>query len=291
MSDPLKEKIDAIVARYKPEIDRLTAEGQEMEDGFEEPSKGGAMIGVDFEAEWADTKVIFDVPSITMRDRDVSFDLPSVTMRTRKIIFDTPSVRMRRVKTGEYPEVHGWTIKWKPIYIDVPEPFMERQEISFDIPEVTMERVNLRLAIPEFRMKRVEWVLRLPQITVVNVRAETDALKAKGEDLSRRAAELAARMKAEIETAIGGFSASSSEQITRESQNVRGKFDTAIRQVSGAIDQLVARNVDPIKVPAGTGDINLRKTLTELMAERDRVSAQFEEVNAPVTAEPPKSRA
>lgn len=279
MSEDLQERINAIVARYKPEIDRLEAEGQRLKNDYEEPSAGGAIVGVDFQVEWKDERIVFDLPSITMRDKRVAFDVPQVTMKTRKVIFHTPSIRMVRKKVGEYPEIHGWTIKWKPIYAHVPEPFMERQEISFDIPEVKMDRVDLTIQIPEFRMERVEWVISLPQFTLINVRAETEELKAKGDELSRRGAELSARMKAEIQTVIQGVSSTAQEVLTEESDNALAAFDKAIGQVSGAIDQLVARKIDPIKVPAEGGDVNLRKTLAELIASRETAAAAFDEVN------------
>lgn len=53
-------------------------------------------------------------------------------------------------------------------------------------------------------------------------------------------------------------------------------FDGAIQQVKTAIDDMVARKIDPVKVPAEGGSINLRKTLTQLVAERDRTTAEIE---------------
>jgi hypothetical protein len=91
-------------------------------------------VGLNFDVTWKDIEIILDLPEITIRDQEISLDLPQVTMRRQDIIFHTPSVRMERRQTGEYPEFYcdtgtlipKCTVKWSPIYTDVPVPFMAR---------------------------------------------------------------------------------------------------------------------------------------------------------------------
>lgn len=277
MPEPtLQEQIDAVVARYQPEIDRLEAEGKQMEDDVEKPSTAGAIIGVDFKVDWKDTTLAFDLPKVTMKRQDFSFDTPSVRMKQKKVVFHTPSIRMVTKVVGKYPcfkklKWHSCKIKTK-----VPETFMERQEISTDIPELFMERQEIGFDIPEFRMERVEWKLKLPRFTVINVSAEVQQMEDRGDAMKARGETLAAAMKAEIDSLLIGGGAAGSQAYFEQRALIAKPFDEAIAAISRSIDEMVAKRIDPIKVPAEGGDINLRKMLAEVMAQRDAAIAQFD---------------
>lgn len=271
MSD-IQEKVDAVVARYQPEIDRLKQEGQGLQDDFKKPGSAEAAIGAKFNVTWADKEVIFDIPQFTMKDQRIVLDLPTIAMNRQRIVFDTPSVRMVPKVVGKYPEFHGpFKIKWKDIIVDSPEAFMERQEIIYDLPIVRMDRTEMVLGIPQVSMKPMRWVLRLPQFTLVDVSAEIDQVKTRGEDLKRRGEDLATRLRAEIELAVGGAMGPVVQEAGEFRNKITTGFASAITSVGKAIDDLTARKVDPIRVPMEDGStINLRKTLDDLMTQRDR---------------------
>lgn len=278
----IQEQIQAIQDRYKPQIEDLKRRAQQVVDDYEKPSAGGAAVGVDFKVDWKDVEIIFDVPSVTMRRMDISLDIPEIFTEQHTIIFHTPSVRMVDKKVGQYPEFHGpFKVVWRDIIISVPEPFMQEQKIIFDLPSVTMKRQNWGIDIPEFTMERVRWVIGLPQFTVINVKAETNEIKQKGERLKEEGEEIGTRMKSEIEALIGGMRVATDQKSNGIRNETIAAYDSAIAQLTTSINELVAKGIDPIKVPAETGEINLRKQLADLVAQR---SAALQSVDNSVSS-------
>lgn len=272
----LQERIDEIVSRYKPEFDQLQADGKQMEKDFQEPSKVDAVINIDFDISWEKTDIVLDIPSVKMKTCDISFDLPSVKMNRKDMSFDTPSVRMVNKKVGEYPCFKGW--KWYScdIITKVPEFFMERQDISMDIPEVIKERHEIKFDLPEFFMNRVYWSLHLPQFKVVNVKAETQAMQDKGDALKARGEKLGTAMKAEIDALLVGGLSEGAQDVATNRDLVAKPFNDAANLISKTIDELVAKKIDPVKIPASDGNINLRQSLVDLVTQRDAELAKFD---------------
>lgn len=282
MPEPtLQERIDEVVARYKPLFEGLQAEGEQMEKDFEEPSKVGAVITVDFDVKWEKTDVVFDIPSVRMKRHDISFDLPEVKMNTKDMSFDTPSVRMVNKKVGEYPCFKSW--KWYScdIIAKVPEFFMERQEIKMDIPEVSMKRHDISFDLPEFFMERINWSLHLPQFKIRNIKAETEAMEEKGENLTAKGENLGKAMRSEIDAVMAGGFGEGAQAVISQRDAIATPFNNAIGIITKTIDELVAKKVDPVKVPANDGNINLRKSLEDVVAQRDAALANFDATTAP----------
>ncbi|MCJ9668543.1 MULTISPECIES: hypothetical protein [unclassified Neorhizobium] len=267
----IQEQIAAIQERYKPEIEALESRGKQLEQDFHKPDSWEAVINVDFDVTWGDQTFSFDVPTVTMRTQTLSLDIPEVFPERQTIVFHTPSVRMVDRKVGQYPEWHGpFKIVWKDIIISVPEPFMQEQRIIFDLPSVRMKRQEFKLDLPEFKMETIKVVVGLPQITVRKVSAETAKIKERGEALKAEGEKLAARMKSEIEAVVGGLTAVSGQSAAVVKQSIGAEYDGAINALQKGIDELVAKGVDPIKVPAESGEVNLRKKLADLVAARDQ---------------------
>jgi hypothetical protein len=265
----LQLQIDSITERYKPEIEQLTAEGQAMQDQMQEPGLVGCVIGVDFDVNWQDVEMIFDIPQFAMREKRIGLDLPVIVADRQRIVFHTPSVRMVPKVIGKYPEFHGTTIKWKKLITHMPEPFMEKQEIIFDLPSVRMERKDIVLDLPEVTMDRVRWVVRLPEVIVRNVQAQTSALKDKGEALKQKGEALAARMRAEIDVLVAAFTAPLEQKALEARRDVAEAYDAVLQEVSGKTSDLQRRGIDPIKVPADAGTVNLRKVAADVVNQRD----------------------
>lgn len=286
MSEELQSRINEITERYTPEIERLKSEGQALGDQAGDPSAVEAVITVDFDMEWKDREIIFDLPTVTMRERDLSLDLPKIEMKRQRIVFDTPSIRMENRVVGKYPVFRGLKVTMKDIITKVPVPFMERQEIIFDIPEVRMERKEISLKIPEFGSNRQSWVVRLPEFTARNVKVEAKKLQERGQELQRRGEEIGSRMQSEVELLIASFYGPLAEEGAELRQDVEESFGGAIQQVKTVIDDLVTRKIDPVKVPAEGGNINFRQTLADLVAERESITAEIDQALSPPAEEP-----
>ena len=264
------QRLAEIRARYEPQIAALTAKGKAIADDYEKPSAVGAVVGIDFKVDWKDVELIFDVPSITIEDKTVSLDLPEFRSESQHIAFDVPDVRMVDRKVGEYPEFYGLTVKWSPIIISVPEPYMRRVDIYFDLPSVTMKRQEFILGLPKVTMERVRWVVGLPQFTVVNVSVKTDEIKRSGQALQEEATSVGAQLKQEIEAEVAKFTGSISAAAYGTKTEITNQYNSALGGVRSAIDGLLAQGCDPIKVPTDNGDVNLRKLYDEIDAGKAR---------------------
>lgn len=275
-NNAFQQRLAEIRQRYEPQIEALAAKGKKIADDFEKPSDIGVVVGVDFKVDWKDVELIFDVPSITVEDKNVSLDLPEFRSERQHVAFDVPDVRMVDRKVGEYPEFYGWTVKWSPIIISVPEPFMRRVDIYFDLPSVTMKRQDFIIGLPKITMERVRWVVGLPQFTVVNVSAKTDEIKKKGQDLQSEASVLANQMKTEIEAEVAKFTGSMSAVAFGAKNDVANQYNNALGAVRTAIDGLTAQGCDPIKVPTDAGDVNLRKLYEDIDASKGRALLEIQ---------------
>jgi hypothetical protein len=274
--EQLEARIAEIKARYQPEIDRLTEDGRRLAEEMDQPNAGEAVINVDFDVSWRDRQIAFDIPQFSMGEKRLVLDRPVVSAKREQIIFHTPSTRMVAKKIGQYPEFHGFRVKWKDLIAHVPEVFMERQEIIYDLPTVRMERKEIVLSVPEASMGRVEWVLRLPEVTMKSVSAEVRRVKERGETLKAQGESLAERMRGEVELLVAGFQAELMASALGAKEQVVSSYNGAIGAVTRAVQDLQAKGVDPIKVPTATGDVNLRKDLDSLIRDRDRAVADLD---------------
>ena len=237
-SAALQSRIEAIKRRYEPQLQALSDKGKKLEDDYEKPSDVGVVIGRDFKVDWKDVELIFDIPSITVEDRNVSIDLPEVSLNQQKVSFDVPDTRMVDRKVGQYPEVHGWTVVWKDIIISVPEPYMRRVEIIYDIPSVTMKRQDFVIGIPKITMERVRWVVGLPQFTVVNVSAKTQEIKDQGQSLQTQGETLSQQMKREIDAEVARFKAALIAGAFSAKSGITNGYNQALGAIKTAIDDL-----------------------------------------------------
>jgi hypothetical protein len=272
LNQALKDRIEEIKKAYDPKIQALKNKSEILKKDMDgkKPSDWEAVIGVDFKVEWKDQKLSLDLPSVSIRNQEISLDLPEITKSTEHIALDVPDVRMVRVKAGEYPEFHGFTVKWSPIWIHVPEPYMRRVDIYYDLPSVTMRRQSYILGLPEFKMERVEWIMTLPEFTVNNVSATISDMKGRGEALGAEGTKLGADMKAEIEREIALFQGSIKNAMSTTKLEIGNTYNQGLGELRIAIDSLAAQGIDPIKVPTDKGDINLRKAYDDLDTAKNR---------------------
>ena len=246
----LNEAIQAIKNKFEPILQALKAKGEKLKEDAPKPETVEAVINVDFDVTWKDVDIIFDVPSVTMKEQTLSFDIPETTMKLQTFSWDRPDICM------EYVD-----LPWPLGGLHLPKPCMKREEIKLHIPEFTMKTQEVIMHIPEFTMERVEWKIGLPQITIKNVKVETEKIKARGDEIKTEAEAIAADMKREVDAAVS--------QVYGNAPQVRESFDSALHQISSAIDDASKHGLDPIKMPGDGGDINLRKMYAQLLEQRD----------------------
>lgn len=280
MSDEFQQKIDEVVRKFEPEIDQLKSDGANLSEEAKDPSAVGATIGVDFDVKMKDRSLSFDLPTITMRNRTFSLNLPVVTKNRNRIVFDIPSITMETYCAFKRPVVRWSKVTMECVYLDKPVIRMKPHEIIYDLPSVRMERREFVLKVPEFGTKTHTVVLTLPEFTAKNTKVEVKKLERRGEELRERGEALAKRMEAEVQALVATFFGSGSAEQVAVRQEVENSFSGAIGQIEASIAELDAQKVDPSKVPAEGGNVNLRKTLTELVDERGRAVGQLEELVA-----------
>lgn len=272
----LSTSIKAISDRYQPEFDRISGDA---------PDTGGVdtMVDLDIDVDWRTISIALDLPEVTMTLQDWSLDLPQVTMRDKRIVFHTPSVRMERKKIGQYPVFHGWRVRWKDIYADVPVHFMQEHEIIMGIPEVRMDRTSIKLDIPEFTMRTQELKFDVPQITVRSISVEAGELK---EDAEEKADEMRAEIAATRQSVLGGaadrIAATASTyftcmrtQIQMRRDEIAAAFEPGIAMTRSALSKLE-------DVKANAEAEAMRERLADLMAKRDAATVQFDAVVAQI---------
>ncbi|HEX4847462.1 MAG TPA: hypothetical protein VFV30_04915 [Novosphingobium sp.] len=227
----------------------------------------GAVIGRELgklfviSVEMRRTRMVIGLPTVRMTSQRVAFDLPSVTMRNRDIIFHLPSVRMNRVKIGEKPETTcsggGWlglpqcTVRWTPIWADVPEPYMQENRIVLAIPEITMQRNDWRFDVPDVRIEDQEILFDVPSIKIESRQDAAERAADAALELTRqfqdRAAGLAKaakeRAKDRIAPRISGVFACHRANLEQQLVSLPQRFDPVIDQLNGAISGMAGRGV------------------------------------------------
>ena len=256
LTKKINEAIKAIQDKFAPRIAALQERGQQMADDFKKPEAVEAAIGIDFDVSWKNVDLIFDVPTVTIKERSLKFDIPETTMKLQTISWDMPSICMQYVP---FPWGGGF---------HVPQPCMKRQEIKLHLPEFAMRTREIIMGIPEFDTNRVKWRLGLPQITVKNVSVETDRIKSKGAQLQAEGEALEKEMKAEVDAAIAAAYGGGADAV-------KAQYDDTLLKVGAGIESLIQAGIDPIKAPTEDGNINLRKQYEELMNQRNQALAML----------------
>jgi len=271
-----QSRIAAIKNRYEPRIKALQEKAEKIGKDYETPSDIGVIINADIKVDWKDIEISFDLPTVTVKDQNISLDLPEVSSSTQRIVFDVPDVRMVDRKIGQYPEVHGFTIKWKDIIVTVPEPYMRRVDISFDLPSITMKRKDFVLGIPQFHMERQNWIISIPQFTVINVQAQAKELQEQGDNLKAEGKQIGSEMNAEIEIEVAKYTAELLASNFNTKTDVTNTYNQALGTVKSAIDNLSKQGCDPIKVPTSSGDVNLRKIYEDIDSSKSRTLIEID---------------
>jgi hypothetical protein len=241
---------------------------------------------MDFTVEMIRQDFSFDIPQITMKDRKISFDVPQVTMEMKTMKFKKPVTKMVVKKTGQYPEVHGWTIKWKDIKTSVPVVTMEMQEIKTKIPKVSFETTSLITAIPEFKMVQTDLSLDLPSITVTNISAEVKKIEERSDQINSESERLKGAQGKEFVEAIHLSFDCQRTELNNTRSNLGAEFSNAINEIDESIVSLKANGLNPEAIKTDTGEtLNLVALKEDLLLKEKDAFEQIDNAIATLNEE------
>ncbi|PYB78334.1 hypothetical protein [Pseudomonas soli] len=245
--------VTAINEKYATEYQKLKQQGDELSKQSPDGAENAVGINFDFSKQ---KDVSFDIPEFRMKRQDIVLDLPSVTMRLKTISWDNPETTMVLKKIGQYPEIHGFTVKWKDILTHVPEVRMVRKEASLHLPEFHMSRNELSFDIPEiFKTTRIQ--MKIPEIKIQTTEQGIQKVKEGSKELEAAALTLAQAQKSEL-------AAYSRQQLLAQRETLTAQRSLAVTQITEAIAQVRGVGIDPTAVPQQDGKkLNLIAQLEE----------------------------
>jgi hypothetical protein len=286
----LTSKFDVLMGQLKIELEAVGSEAEEKAKEIDpdiNTDGPDVWIGADIDIQWKRLDFSLDLPQITLKEQRWSFDVPKVEMKNKDIIFHTLSVRMERKKVGEYPEFYcnGFppkcTVRWSPIWADVPVTFPEEQRIVLSVPEFRMERIEFVWSLPEFKMVTQELTLDVPQVTVKNISVEAQQAKEEGEQLATEISgkttalkdEFKARAKMEHGWEVSAlFECYQTEFIKQRDEGLLN-FNSGISMMQGSLTAMSAN-----KVPSDHENyVMVSKQLDEMTNSRNAFLKAMEE--------------
>ncbi|WP_395696919.1 hypothetical protein [Methylocella sp.] len=260
--------------------DKYQKESQDLSDDSPNPGPVGGALDLDFDVGWKDVSIKFDLPEFKMVTQEWSFDVPQVTMKNQEMIFHTPSTRMVNKKVGQYPEIDGFTVRWKDIIVSVPEFFMQEQKIVMGVPEFKIDRTSMKIDIPEVTMKTQEIILGLPQFTLRSVHGEVNAITDRAENLKNSAnaevikakAEFSNQAKAELTQLTSTLFTCLRTTIQNKKSEALALLDPAITMLNESVSKFSSIDSDEARKKAA----ELRQNVTDAIEKKKDMETKFE---------------
>ncbi|NOQ71559.1 MAG: hypothetical protein GQ574_06135 [Crocinitomix sp.] len=271
-NNKIQERVEAIKEKFENRVEAIRKNGAEkiktINEDAPDPSNTEAALNFTFDVKYRITSIKFDVPKFSMEREVIKFDIPEVRMETEEIKFDVPATRMKRKCVAKKPEFHGFKVKWKCIYMHVPEVYKKRITIKTDIPKFTSKRVEITFDKPVVKMDTIEVKMHLPQFYLKKVDVQIDEHKNEIEDvatdMTSEIAVLQNEMKRslteEISEEIDLMFDTLREDILKEREAISANYDKAIMETKSAIKRLKENNATA-KVK------NLEEKLSQLVSE------------------------
>ena len=276
-----EKAVNEITGLFLKDQNDLNSRSKSIQDDADKVGISGSVDLKMVEQKW-----IFDIPTVVMKTKAMALDLPQVTMNLRTLSWDNPTIVMQPKPMGRYPEFYckgGWipkcTVKWKDIITHVPVTEMRRKEIKMHIPETKMARTDFKMDIPEIHSDRKEWFVKVPEVTLVNVVAEAEKLKSRGDALGADAMALASRQKEVAAERTAALFLCHITSLQAKRTDVATQFETALGSIDGAIDMIQKNGGNPssLVTDAGGSPNNLLAQRLELIAQRDLALKQIDE--------------
>jgi hypothetical protein len=268
--DVIQQRIDAVQKKYAGRLDALKADGDQLAADQKRPGDIGGAIGVDVQISSHREDWYVKIPEFWTGRQRIVLTVPEFVMRRQRIVFDTPSVRMKTVQVGVHPEWFGlWHMEWKPNYMDVPEPFMQRQEIILDLPEIKMRDQAIILDLPQVAMREQHWSFDVPDFKVVDVHAEMNKAKDRANDLESRGKQTSTQMQVESNQILN-------EELPKKREQLVARFDEAAKSLQDAIAAARKVNMDTSK-PSADGAPALDDLVKDLENKRAQALHSIDE--------------
>lgn len=249
----------AIQKKYADKFKKLEQASEEIAEDAPEGEENAFGVDIDFSKT---DRVSFEIPEFRMKTTEVILDLPSVTMKTKKIVWSEPETKMENRKVGEYPEVHGFTVKMKPIITKVPVVVMKKKEAKIDVPEFSMKQQKISFDIPEiFRTKKV--IFDIPRIIVRSTEDAEEETKKGSEEIERSADMLAKAQTLELKEL-------SIQKLQQEKEKLKVQHAAAQKQINDSIASVKKAGADPKNLVSKDG------TKTNLIALMQNIDSDFE---------------
>ncbi len=279
-------KFDEIVNKYQSQLKALEYESNKIKEEAPDPNGLEAISGTTFEVKMKRQDFSFDLISITMKDKEISFHIPKITMKLRSMKYKIPYTKMVIKKIGQYPEVHGLTIKWKDIKTSVPEVHSRIEEIKTKIPEISYERTSFITAIPEFKKERQNISIDLPSVVFREISAEVNKVKGKADDIKEKTNKIVKLQKEELLLAMNQNFNCQRESLMNKRENINSEFDSIIQEIENNISNLKAHGLNPEKVPSEDGtEINLVALKNDLLEKKNMAFKQIDNTIDQLSAE------
>lgn len=160
--DNLDADLRIVIAEMQAEIARrIEARQAALAHRMADLAAEGARIAL--HAEWKEIPLVFHLPSATLKDQRMPLALPELTLDEWDLVVQTPALRLVQRKVGQYPEFHGFSLRWKDVFGTVPEVVMEEQRMRMALPAFASREREVLLRVPQVAMVENRIVLKLPQ--------------------------------------------------------------------------------------------------------------------------------
>lgn len=264
--------------------------------GFKE--KGDQMkedsVAMNVDVGWSDQRIVFNVPSVTIKDQRIIFGVPQTTVVNKHMSFDVPSVTMKDTKTGQYPEttchdtwihvgpiktkgVPSCTVTWHDIITKIPVSTMQRTDIVLGVPEFTWKDTTVVAGIPQLTNQEVTWIIGLPQFTVRSIAINSKKIESESESLQNAMAEKKEAMTKDVGGDIHSVFACYRTDVSSKRLQAETQFNSGLSQLDSSIQNVRASGADPANLKSSDGhSLNLIAQRADLARKRDDAMASFD---------------
>lgn len=238
-----------IQARYQPEFDALGRAAPTS------PRIGefGAITGFGVELRQRRETISLHLPTTVLRYHAMWADVPQVFPERITILIAHAYTVNENFKCGQYPEFHGLRVIWRDIICTRPVVRVRQEPAHFDRPTLRWQRADFGTHWPEVRLEKFEIAFLVPEIIIHDRDRELGRVRGEAAELQRRAEDLAARMRAEINAAIAACppqigntnGAVADNSLDEVRARVSAAFDQAINDFEAAIARMRAAGAQP----------------------------------------------
>ena len=257
----LQKKIDAITAKYKPQIDENTKTIDENKDD-KDP------IIVKGDCWWDMTSARLDIPQTTFKVRKFSYDVPKTTFKNRDFSFNYPKCDWENVRVG-------------PIVTKFLKCSTATKHWSTKTPEFKMSRTEFSTKIPEFKMASKEIKFHTLKCKAdeiyVGPSKPSDDTMGKINQASANIEAAANAQQKEINAVVEQDLDARSEAFAAQLKEVEQQFDVAIAEIDKSIYDVKSNGMNPdtVMVEIDGKQLSLTAMRAQLVAQKTQTLTEM----------------